>query len=133
MCMALDKLEELTPNLPIVPSLQDFKIVSDGIIKYRLDKGEAISESIYYTEDVAIAKFHIPTGNTFITHAHKNSDEWLIVLKGILGLTVEDEYFLLHKYDSTKITADKPHKAIAVENSTIIAITVPRDDGFPEY
>ena len=132
MCTALDKLEELTPNLPIVPSIKDFQIITEGIIKYRLDKGEAISESIYSTEDIAIAKFHIPKGSTFPTHAHFNSDEWLIVIHGTLGLIIEEKYILLNRYDSIKITADKPHQAIAVEESTIIAITVPRDDGFPE-
>lgn len=132
MCMALDKLEELTPKLPLVPSIKDFQIINEGVVKYRLDKGEAISQSIYSTEDIAIAKFHIPEGSTFPTHAHYNSDEWLIILNGTISLLLEEEYILLNRYDSIKITADKPHQAIAVENSTIIAITVPRDDGFPE-
>ena len=130
--MALDKLEELTPNLPLLPSLEDFRIINEGVIKYRLNKGEAISESIYSTEDIAIAKFYIPAAGVLETHIHRTSDEWLIILEGTLEIFTEDSYNILTKYDSVKITADKPHKAIAVENSTIIAITVPRDDGFPK-
>lgn len=132
MCVALDKLEELTPNLPLVPSLSDFKIIKDDVTNYKLENGEATSESIYSTEEIAIAKFFIPKDGIFRTHVHSNSDEWLILLKGILEVAIEKDSTVLHKYDSIKITADKPHKAVAVENSTIIAITVPRDDGFPE-
>lgn len=130
--MTLDKLEKLTSKLPLVPSIRDFRIIDEGIIKYKLDKGEAISESIYSTEDIAIAKFFVPKGNTFPTHIHVNIDEWLIVLKGSLKLFVEGENVTLNRYDSIKINADKSHYAIAVEDSTIIAITAPRDDGFPE-
>lgn len=132
MCKNLDKLEALTPKLPRIPSIKDFRVISEGVIKYQLDKGEAISEPIYSTEDIAIAKFFIPKGSTFPTHVHVNIDEWLILLKGSLSLFIEDELVVLNRYDSIKITADKPHHAIAVEDSTIIAITAPRDDGFPE-
>lgn len=130
--MTLDKLEELTPKLPLVPSIKDFRIIDEGVIKYKLDKGEAISEPIYSTEEIAIAKFFIPKDDAFPTHVHKNIDEWLIMLKGSLELFIEGEKTVLNKYDSVKITADKSHYAIAVEDSTIIAITAPRDDGFPE-
>jgi len=132
MCKALDKLKELTPQLPLIPSIKDLRFADGAIVKYKLVGGEALSNSLYSDEDIAIAKFFIPKGIIFPTHVHKESDEWLIILEGTLGLDLEGKTIMLDKYDSIKITADKPHKAIAVEDSTIIAITVPRDDGFPE-
>ena len=132
MCEVLDKLEQLTLELPQVPSLKDFKITEDGITTYRLENGVAISENIYSTVDVAIAKTHIPKGTTFNTHLHDMSGEWVIVLDGVLDATIESKTFTLGKYDSIKIDANKPHSAIAVEDTTIIAITVPRDEGYPE-
>lgn len=130
--MVLDKLEQITPSLPIVHFFGEFRSIRNGIISYRLNKGETISESIYSTEDLAICKLFIPKGRSLDTHIHLESDEWLIILEGTLGLELGDDYKLLSKYESIKITADKSHKAIAVESSTIIAITVPRDDGFPD-
>ena len=132
MCIALEQLERLTPTLPHIPTLSDFKHVNGDVTTYEFDNGVAISENIYSIQDVAIAKTLIPKGTNFNTHQHNISAEWVIVLDGILDVTIEADSVILKKYDSIKIDAAKPHSAIAVEDTTIIAITVPRDEGHPE-
>ena len=130
--MILDKLEELTSVLPHIPTLSDFKVEHDNITTYEFSNGVAISHNIYSTNDIAIAKTFIPKGTNFETHQHNVSGEWIIVLDGVLDLTLDSTSTLLKKYDSIKIDAAKPHSAIAVEDTTIIALTVPRDEGHPE-
>jgi quercetin dioxygenase-like cupin family protein len=133
MCIVLDKLEKLTSSLPHISDLSEFKVVNNGITTYELDNGVAISENIYSTPDIGIAKTFIPKGTNFNTHKHAISGEWVIVLEGLLDATINSKSILLSKYDSIKIDAATPHSAIAVEDTTIIAITVPKDEGYPEH
>lgn len=132
MCEVLDRLEELTLDLPPIRKLEDFKVTQNGLTTYHFASGIAISESLYSVADIAIAKTSIPKGTTFDVHSHEISGEWIIVLNGILDVHMGKESHILNKYDSIKIIAKEPHYAIAVEDTTIIAITIPRDDGFPE-
>lgn len=131
MCKILDKLNELTPNLP-APTLSKYKAANGLITTYNFESGSAISENIYSIPEVGIAKTFIKGGTTFDIHHHEYSGEWIIVLSGELKIYVDSEYETLLKYDSVRIGAKKPHFAIAVQDTTFIAITIPRDDGFPE-
>jgi len=130
--MLIDKLEEITPRLPEYPPLSSFKVIT-GInqARYNFRNGTILSENIYSTHDVAIAKTFIPKGTIIEPHAHAVSDEWVIVIEGSLKMFSEDNEQLLNKHDSIMVIANKPHHAIAVEDTTIIAITVPKDDGWP--
>lgn len=132
MCAILNKLEELTSQLPIIPDLSKYKIGVGKTVTYLFDNGKAVSENIYSTPDIGIAKTFIKEGVKFDIHKHEVSGEWIIVLNGILKVFVDSGETELHKYDSIKIEAKKPHFAIAVTDTTIIAITIPKDDGFPE-
>lgn len=132
MCEVLDRLESLTTKLPPVANLSEFRVDCEGVTTYEFDDGVAISENIYSTKDVAIAKTFIPEGTNFNTHIHNINTEWIIILEGVLQIIIETESTVLNKYDSIKIDMAKPHSAIAVEDTTIIAITVPRDEGYPK-
>ena len=132
MCDILDRLERLTTNLPPIPALSEYKVGVGKTATYVFETGNAVSESIYSTPDIGIAKTHIKEGVTFDIHKHDISGEWIIVLNGVLKVFVDSEAIELRKYDSIKIDAKKPHFAIAETDTTIIAITVPKDDGFPE-
>ena len=132
MCMLIDKLEEITPKLPEYPPLNSFTVTSDNQTRYIFKNGVAVSENIYNTDDIAIAKTFIPKGVTVGPRAHIISNEWVIVLDGVLKIFSEEEEKILNKHDSVMVIANKPHYAIAVEDTTIIAITVPKDDGWPD-
>jgi len=132
MCEVLDKLEKLTRQLPPIPPLSDFKNITEENTTYIFDSGISFSENLYHEDDIAIAKFFIPKDVEFSTHMHGTSAEWLIVLQGSLEVSVGGEKEILNRHDSLKIEAKKPHSAIALEGVIVIAITVPKDDGFPE-
>ncbi len=103
-----------------------------NVTTYVFDTGVVVSENIYSTPDIGIAKSSIKQGVRFDIHQHRLSGEWIIVLNGILKVFVDSVEQDLYKYDSIKIDAKKPHFAVAVTDTTFIAITVPKDDGFPE-
>lgn len=130
--MYIDKLEELTPKLPEVPSLVTFKKTENNTTRYDFKDGVALSESIYNTPEIAIAKTFIPKGTTFEEHIHQISGEWVVILEGSLKVFFDDKEQLLNKHDCVVVIANKPHSAIAVEDTTLIAITIPRDDGWPD-
>lgn len=132
MCTILEKLCEITPNLPHVP-LGDFKTIDNFNTSYVFEYGTATSQNVYSTPDIAIAKTFIPEGTAFEPHVHTSVSEWIIVLSGKLKVFTEEFTDTLVKYDSLKIPANKPHSALALEDTIIIAITVPKDEGYPEY
>jgi quercetin dioxygenase-like cupin family protein len=132
MCEVLDKLEKLTPQLPSIPRLYTYRNNLEDITFYKFSNGVATSQSLHSEDDITIAKTYIKAGVIFDVHSHDISGEWLIVLCGILEVTIEDNVTVLEKYDSIKIESYKPHSAKALTDTTIITITIPKDDGFPE-
>ena len=132
MCDTLDRLCEITKNLPPVP-LEEFRVVDAFKTFYEFSTGTASSQNVYSTPDIAIAKTFIPKGVAFEPHVHTSITEWVIVLSGMLKVYREGFTDTLVKYESLQIPANKPHSALALEDTTIIAITVPKDEGYPEY
>jgi quercetin dioxygenase-like cupin family protein len=132
MCDILNKLEELTPHLPPTPFLADYKSGNGSTVNYSFENGSVVSETVYAVDEIGISKSFVPKGVKIDIHEHPFSAEWLIILEGVLMVYVGSKEEKLHKYDSIKIDTKQPHYAIAVEDSTVIAITVPKDDGYPD-
>ena len=132
MCKYIDKLKEITPNLPNVPSIGYFRTNSGGIINYKFDKGNAIAFNLYNDADIAIAKSLMLKNHEFESHNHGGSYEILIILEGKLELKIGNDVRILEKYDDVKIDMAVPHSGKALADVWFIALTIPKDDGFPE-
>jgi len=133
MCELIKELERITPDLPPIPNIIQYREEIDNRTIYRFNGGIVTSENLHSEEAIAIAKIFIHKGVTFERHVHPFSYEWLIILRGSLILSFDDSKdILLNVYDSINIDINKPHSAYAVEDTTIIAITIPKDDGFPK-
>lgn len=132
MCMHLERLKELTHELPPIPRLQDYATFKDGIAEYRFKKGHAISFNLYSDRHVSIARTLITKNTEFENHSHPNSYELIIVLTGKLEMVMEGTRRILEQYDKIEIPHGTLHNAVALEDVWIIALTVPADDGFPK-
>ena len=136
MCELTKKLFEIVDQIPDdynVLTLEDRKESVDGATRYRLNDCYATTNSLLSHQHVSIALTSIPEGCVFPEHVHHSpvNHEILIILKGILKVKVEEE----REYgegDMIVINRNIKHSATAVEDATFVAITIPRDEGFPQ-
>jgi quercetin dioxygenase-like cupin family protein len=80
---------------------------------------------------VAIAKTRMTKHTILEEHIHKDSLELLVVLEGQLKLLMNNGILTLNPFDHIKIEKNTNHIAMAMEDTLLIAVTIPKDDGFP--
>ena len=129
----LKKLEETYKGLPKVPDFGELYVASEkGIYEYRALKGKFKSMCIMDIPEISIAKSTLESGSQVEFHTHKNKYEMLIILSGSMKISFSDgsEKNLL-KNDYLAIDGGIAHRADVNEDTTFIAISVPKDEGFP--
>lgn len=132
MCQTIEKLEKVVSGLPDVPVMFNMiKYRSQSATEYDIN-GEMISWPVFNEANISIAHTHITKGSVVNMHRHEGSYEIIIVLSGVLEISVDRERRILNAHDWIHITKNQPHEARALESTWIVAITVPRDEGFPE-
>lgn len=131
MCEYIEKLRTLTPNLPPKPFSDLRKKVSDGMVTYHVKEGVMLSTSLY-NEEISIAKTFISENAQLENHFHDGSYEVIIILEGTLEVTTEQETKRLTKFDKIELNKSQPHSAVAITDCWFVALTVPRDYGFPQ-
>jgi quercetin dioxygenase-like cupin family protein len=134
MCRMIDRLEELYEGLPDTPLFEDLYLGEDGEhTLYRIDTGTFKSRSVLNISDISIAHSHITGGSTVELHNHHSSYEILIVLSGSMEVTYgSGKKKKLVKYDYIILDKQMPHSALVIEDTDFVAITVPKDEGFPK-
>ncbi len=129
----LAALEALTSH--IVGTLSDnIKKDSDTIVEYETVEGRITGYGLLNEENVAIQKIFSSKGSKLEYHIHKVK-EWLIVIEGKYSIVIDKgqgaESIVLHHGESVYMEPGTCHSAEALEDTWIIAITVPADGGFP--
>jgi len=130
----LQKLRELTDTLPSFPSL--VKMESNNRIDYNVDNGVSFAFGLLSQTEVAVANVFISSGAVFPKHSHKEN-EFLIVYEG--GLVVEicdaggEDYrsIIVETGGSVYFDNNERHIVTALEDTWLIAITVPAAEGYP--
>lgn len=133
MCKNLESLKQLTSQLSPVPDFKTFeKQAWEGWKEYHVLDGFMRSESLYHCDEVTIVKTHITKHSILQEHIHKDSMELLVILEGQLKLIVNNRVMTLNPFDHVKIDKNTNHIAMATEDTLLIAVTIPKDDGFPK-
>lgn len=133
MCKEVDLLEEAYNKLPDIPHFSTLiKICEGKMAEYHTGStGKFTSESLLDEPGISIAKSHITKGTRVPLHNHPNSYEILIILEGSMDVDFLSHNEILMKDDFIKIDMEIPHTVTTIEDTTFIALTVPRDEGFP--
>ena len=136
MCDLTKKLFQIVEQIPDemdTITLTDLKQIRDGIIGYRLEKGHAIAQSLFDHNHISIALTMIPNGGRFPEHVHRSPiNELLIVLSGELTMKINNEIREFKEGELVVINSNVKHDVTARGDATIVAITIPKDEGFPE-
>lgn len=126
------EIAEKIPEDYSVATLSDFKEVVDGITKYRLMKGYATTSSLLDHRHVSIAVTTIPDGGKFQEHVHRIEKEMLIILEGRLRMSINKKSKIYKEGSLITINKNVKHDATAIGDAVIVALTIPRDEGFPK-
>ena len=123
-------LEELTKTLPDLSDLVAGKSRM-GYTEYATETGTAIGWSLLNIPEVAVQRHFISKDTEFEGHTHP-ANEWVIVTKGMLQFTVGYGWRDTIRVGQCQfLPADCFHSCVALEDTWLVAITVPAAEGYP--
>lgn len=130
----IDTLKQLTNDLPAIPKLDDL-IHNAGFnrnyIEYEVPSGTCIGFGLLNQKEVSVQKVVMTEGCNFPYHEH-TSFEILVIFKGKLEVEIDGEKSILTIGDKVRFDKETPHAAHALEETWMIAISIPKDDGYPK-
>ena len=128
----INKIRELEEQLtPFPESITDV----EGFKSHQMTSGESLSwntlRQFGLDEEVSSALWFNSKGTNFPKHTHQQK-EWLIVVKGSMFLTVNQQEIPLVYGQGIEIRPNTPHSARFTENCWYLAITVPSNPDWPK-
>lgn len=134
MDKGLSKLDELFNQVAHVPDFIDLLERRSGhSATYKFKNGSMTSESIYSCKEISIARTALNKGITVDFHKHAAQYEIMIVLSGAITIEFKTNKIIhLRQYGYLVVETEVAHSITATEDTVLISLTVPKDDGFPE-
>ena len=114
-------LRELTAKLTAAPTTQAHNL--GGGLRSEI-------AGLLKNDKVAVAHFRIDAGGKFPVHRH-GQREVIVVYHGEIILTTMERSQTLSAGDVIIFEPDESHKAEAITESWLVAITIPADEGYP--
>ena len=124
----LARLRELTPTLPSFPPTN---IQQPGWLEWETKGGKCFGWSLLHKPEISICKSFMTQGCIFPKHHHE-AKEFLIVFEGKIVLYHKDDCFEIGVGDIHIVQPMEDHAVEAVEDSTIIGITIPAIKEYPK-
>jgi quercetin dioxygenase-like cupin family protein len=131
----LDKLKELTNDLPAVPKLNDLVIERDltnHSIIYDVEDGTSFGFGLLNRPQVSVQELFVSKGTSFPAHLHKEENEWGILYKGEMKVFLGDKEIILKAGECVHFEKGVIHSSQALTDCWLIAVGVPKIKGFPE-
>lgn len=124
------KLEELTEHL----SFSQITRQNNGVTQIETEIGTILFLAIFKSKDVAVARVFGSSGSKAKFHIHEGGKEWFIVLSGKINVEFSDKRQdkTIEAGDEICIFSGNLHRACFIEDSWILAITVPADESYPD-
>jgi quercetin dioxygenase-like cupin family protein len=122
-------LKTITNNLPPLEELA--KERHCGIIEYKVCEGTCLGFNLYNIPEVSIQRVFLSKGVNFPEHKHDDSVELVIIYCGSIKYTNNGTETILYPGDFVYSKKGEEHFAISLEDSWVIAISIPREKGYP--
>ena len=134
---SLEKLKEITNNLPRVVSFDDFvNFVDDEYIEYNVEHGRCFGLVLLSKKSVAVTRIFLEKDTIFPLNS-AGVVTGLTVFRGKLDVHITGrEKEVLSEGDSMSVPKEDEFGAIAVEDTWVITISVPRRGDYtlpPKY
>ena len=123
----------------VAPALTEMtKACRKDVIEYDVPKGTSIGFGVFKSEECAIQRNFLSEGTEFPPHTHQ-TDIWemLIVVRGRITCYIGEEsgerlVGPLGPASHVVIERGVRHRVVAHEDTWVIGITIPADEGFPD-
>lgn len=129
----LEKLEQLTSELPVILSA----ITTDnknGHVNYTPfeQKGSCHGIAIYNDDTIAVQRAFMSKGTSLPPHYH-DEIEVLTIFQGMLQITfIDGKQTFIGVGDTYKFNPKESHYCEALEDTWMIAITIPPSKDYPD-
>ena len=127
MGVDMKELREMTDKLPSLGNIIIEK--RDNSVVYNVN-GTALGFGLYNSKDVAVQRVFMSKDTTFDQHVH-SVHEWGIVYKGKVVFHYDGEQKEVGEGQMIYLEPNHPHRGMILEDTWIIFITVPSDEGYP--
>jgi quercetin dioxygenase-like cupin family protein len=117
------------------------KIPPPYVQEYNIDQGSCFISPLFKDKNSAILSAFLPADSVFPKHYHK-VHEYLLIVKGLLevrgvtdGIRPEGSVHSGDVFGPSSVVYLKPdvdHEVIVLENTTLIGVTIPADEGYPD-
>jgi len=131
---SLEKLIGMTTDLPAIPKLEDLiEFSEEGYIEYEVEGGHSFGLMLLDKKSVSVMRLFVSVGAKFPEHVHQKEKEWGIVFRGKIEFCCNDtgKKTILETGDSVEIPKGQNHSGIALEDTWMITVAVPRIEGYP--
>ena len=124
---------KLMPLEDMILSRQKVSREPVNIVEYTTEGPKIYGKCLHNEEAFAIQLVTIPKGSTFPSHKHnKPIVEYGIVIEGVLMITINNLRTKIGPGEHIRVPPESLHEAEALEDTRVIAVTIPRDPGFPK-
>jgi len=128
----MEQSEHLKNLDKIIPTLKDMVNNSnEPYIKYNVLNGTSFGFCLFSEPNVSVQRAFISKGATFPEHIHDNETEILSVYYGKCIYKEKEKEISLEPGCSVRIEKNVPHSIEALENTWIIGICIPSEEGYP--
>ena len=124
----LERLRELTPELPLLASMSDN--LAAPIVHYDIPGGCALSTCLLAHSEIAVQDCFMPTGSSFPEHTH-SVKEVIVVYEGELRVSVGGRETTMRRGDVVYFIPGHPHTVEAITDVRVVGLTVPAEEGYP--
>jgi mannose-6-phosphate isomerase-like protein (cupin superfamily) len=124
----LERLRELTEKFINFNSITK---IDNTRVDYRVGSGHCEGNGVFNDDRAAIQVANLGVDTIFPPHAH-NENEILICIQGEVIVSSAIESRLLKVGDVIKIEPGMVHNCFSKDGATIIGITIPASEGYPD-
>jgi mannose-6-phosphate isomerase-like protein (cupin superfamily) len=121
----LEILRDLTDQLP------EFPHGAVPRIKYGSKDKYWVGLALWYEKDIAVQIAEAPAGVDLPIHVHENSSEMLMVYKGEIQVTINDEIFIVKPGETITFYPGQKHHVITLQPTSILAAIIPAIEEYP--
>ena len=131
--LPFEELERMTNELPPIIRVEDIVAFSnEGYVEYSVEKGRAFGLMLLDKESVSVMRLYMSKGTIF-PETSNSSSETVIVFRGSVKARIDGkDRCILNQGDSISFKPDQRHGGEALEDTWLIAVSVPRIEGYPK-
>ena len=131
----LKRLREINGKLPPIPSLNELIISSTcggARVDYETVNGTSFGIGLLSKPEVGVQEMFLSKDTKFPFHVHELEIEYGIIYSGRMEVNIDGHISILEVGDSIRFGVGEVHAGKALEDTWLIAVSIPKIEGYPK-